>query len=52
LLVNKVATLVDECESAGRYEVEFNASSLSNGVYFYWLQSGENTTVKKMLLLR
>jgi len=35
ILGNKVATLVNEFKPAGSYEVEFNASTLSSGVYFY-----------------
>ncbi|WP_337873283.1 T9SS type A sorting domain-containing protein, partial [Ignavibacterium sp.] len=37
LLGNEVATLVNDYKSAGNYEVEFNASNLSSGIYFYTL---------------
>jgi len=47
-----VSTLVDEKKSSGKYEVEFNASTLSSGVYYYRLSSGSFTSVKKMLLIR
>jgi endo-1,4-beta-xylanase len=47
-----VGTLVDAKRSAGRYAVQFDASSLSSGVYFYRLQAGDKTLVRKMLLLR
>ena len=40
VLGNAIATLVDEYKVAGKYEVEFNASSLPSGVYFYQLQAG------------
>ena len=52
LLGNEVATLVDEYREAGRYEVEFNASGLASGIYFYKLQSGSFVETKKMLLLK
>ncbi|MFO7527006.1 MAG: T9SS type A sorting domain-containing protein [Ignavibacteriaceae bacterium] len=49
---NEIATLVDEYKPAGRYEVEFDASRLASGIYFYQLQAGEYTAVKKMILLK
>ena len=35
ILGNEITTLVNETRSAGKYEVRFDASELSNGVYFY-----------------
>jgi len=52
VLGNEVATIVDEYKLAGGYEVDFNAGSLSSGVYFYKLQAGSFTETKKMILLR
>lgn len=52
IIGNEVATLVNEYKSAGRYEVEFDASVLTSGVYFYVLRAGEYTQTKKMILLR
>jgi len=52
ILGNKVATLVDEYKPTGSYDVDFNASSLSSGVYFYTLRSGSFVQTKKMILLR
>lgn len=52
ILGNEVATLVDEYREAGRYEVEFNAVNLPSGIYFYKLQSGNFSDVKKMVLMR
>ncbi|RKY95560.1 MAG: hypothetical protein DRQ13_06930 [Ignavibacteriae bacterium] len=39
VLGNKVATLVNEEKPAGNYEVEFDASNLSSGTYFYKLEA-------------
>jgi hypothetical protein len=52
ILGNEVATLVDEYKPAGRYEIEFNASTLPSGVYFYQLKAGEYVNTKKMILLK
>jgi hypothetical protein len=52
VLGNEVAILVDEYRPAGSYEVEFNASHLSSGIYFYKLQAGSFVETKKMILLR
>ena len=50
VLGNEVATLVNEEKPAGSYEVEFNPSSLTSGVYFYKLQAGSFVDTKKMIL--
>ena len=52
ILGQAVATLVDGNQNAGSYEVSFNASALSSGVYFYRIQSGSFEAVKKMMLLK
>ncbi len=52
ILGNEVATLVNEEKALGNYEVEFNASKLSAGVYFYKLQAGKFVQTKKMMLLK
>ncbi|AFH50661.1 Putative carboxypeptidase [Ignavibacterium album JCM 16511] len=52
ILGNEVVTLVNEEKPAGYYEVEFNATELSSGVYFYRLQSDNFTQTKKMILMR
>jgi photosystem II stability/assembly factor-like uncharacterized protein len=48
----EVASLVNEAKEAGSYEVTFNASNLSSGVYFYELNAGDFTSVKKMMLIK
>jgi hypothetical protein len=52
VLGNEVATLVNEFRNAGSYEVDFDASKLSSGVYFYKLQAGDFVQTKKMLLMK
>jgi hypothetical protein len=52
LLGQEIATLVNEEEPAGNYEAVFDASALSNGVYFYRLQSGDFVQTRKMILLK
>jgi len=52
ILGNEVATLVNEIKAPGNYEVEWNASGLASGVYFYRLKSGSHVDVKKMVLIR
>jgi uncharacterized delta-60 repeat protein len=47
-----VETLVDRVLQAGVYEFNFNASSLSSGVYFYRLTAGDFSDVKKMSLIK
>jgi len=52
VLGNEIATLVNKEQSAGSYEVDFDASKLSSGVFFYKLQAGSFTETKKMLLMK
>lgn len=52
ILGAELATLVNEEKLAGKYEANFNASSLASGVYLYKLQANEYISVKKMVLIR
>ena len=52
ILGNDIATLVNGEKSLGNYEVEFNSSGLSTGVYFYQLRAGTFVKTKKMVLLK
>ncbi len=47
-----VSTLVNEKQNAGTYEVDFDGSELSSGVYYYKLSSGNFSQTKRMLLLK
>ena len=48
----EVAVLVNEVKSAGYYSVNYNASSLSSGVYFYAITANNFTATRKMLLVK
>jgi len=48
----KVASLVNETKSAGTYQVDFNATSLTSGIYFYKINAGNFTDTKKMILMK
>jgi len=52
VLGNEVMTLVNETKPAGTYEVDFDGSGLSNGIYFYKLSAGEFSITRKMTLLK
>lgn len=52
MLGQAVAILVNEYHEAGKYTVEFDASSLPSGIYLYEMKSGEYSVVKKMLLIK
>jgi len=47
-----VGDLVDEQQVPGSYEVEFDASNLTTGVYLYKLQVNGYTSVKRMTVLK
>ena len=47
-----VRVMVNEVQEPGKYEVEFDASDLSTGVYLYKLQINDFTSVKRMTLLK
>lgn len=52
ILGNEVATLVNEVKEPGVYEINFDASNVSNGVYFYKLQTGNFSDVKKLVVIK
>ena len=52
LIGRKVAVLVDGNVPAGEHTVQFDASALNSGVYFYRLTSGSTSITKKMMLIK
>jgi photosystem II stability/assembly factor-like uncharacterized protein len=52
LLGRVVATLVNEHLKLGTYEVEFDGTNYTSGVYFYKLTAGDHSETKKMVLLK
>ncbi|MHB1687259.1 MAG: T9SS type A sorting domain-containing protein [Ignavibacteriaceae bacterium] len=49
---NEVKTLVNGFKSAGSYSVNFDASHLASGMYFYRLQANDYISIKKMILMK
>jgi len=47
-----IRTLVSEYKTAGAYEVTFNAQILASGIYFYRINAGKFTAVRKMVLFK
>jgi type II secretory pathway pseudopilin PulG len=52
LLGRQVASLVNEKQIAGEYSVRFDARTLASGMYFYRIEAGSFTQVRKMLLIK
>ena len=53
VLGKEIATLVNaEMTDGGTHSVQFNASGLSSGIYFYRLVAGTNTQVKRLVLMK
>jgi hypothetical protein len=52
VLGREVETLVNEHQNAGNHSVQFNATNLASGVYFYKLEAGNYNNTKKLLLVK
>ena len=52
LLGREVATLVDKIQAAGQHTIQFDATALASGIYFYKIQAGDFADTKKMTLVR
>jgi hypothetical protein len=52
LLGQKIVTLVSERQLSGHHQVEWNASRIASGVYYYRIEAGEFQVVKKMILIK
>jgi hypothetical protein len=51
-LGREVAVLAEGLKAAGMYDVQFDASRLASGVYFYSIRVGSYSVVKRMMLLK
>ncbi len=52
MLGREIVTLVDEYRAAGKYDIKFDASKLSSGIYIYRIQAGSFVSTKKMIYLK
>ncbi|HXF99330.1 MAG TPA: T9SS type A sorting domain-containing protein, partial [Bacteroidota bacterium] len=52
VLGREVATLVNEVKSPGTYDVQWDASGQPSGIYFYKLEAGNLSAVRKMVFIR
>jgi len=52
VLGNEVASLINEYKPAGNYQINFDASNLSSGIYFYQLKTGSFIQTRKMTLIK
>jgi hypothetical protein len=52
MMGREVSVMIDKVLSTGKYTVDFDASKLASGVYFYKMTSGDFTDVKKMVLVK
>jgi hypothetical protein len=52
MLGREVSNLINEEQSAGQHEINFNAANLPSGIYFYRISSLGSAIVKKMILLK
>jgi hypothetical protein len=52
VLGNEISTLVNEQKNTGNYKVNFDASSLTSGIYIYRLSAGNNIISRKMMLMK
>lgn len=52
ILGQEIDILVNEFKQSGSYDIKFNASDLSSGIYFYRIESGSFSEIKSMILLK
>ncbi|MCR4417754.1 MAG: T9SS type A sorting domain-containing protein, partial [Ignavibacteria bacterium] len=52
ILGNEIVTLIDEYREKGIYEIEFDASNMTSGIYYYSLRIGNFAKTKKMIVLK
>ena len=51
-LGQEIRTLVNSNLNRGNHQVVFNAANLSSGVYFYRVEAGNFSSIKKMILMK
>lgn len=52
MLGREIKSIVNEDLAAGEYQIDFNASNLPSGMYYYSLRSGSSLTTRKMALIK
>ncbi|HPS64305.1 MAG TPA: T9SS type A sorting domain-containing protein [Ignavibacteria bacterium] len=52
MLGREISTLVNSSKDAGDYILEYDASSLSSGIYFYKMQAGKFSAIRKMVVIK
>ncbi|MCW8996293.1 MAG: T9SS type A sorting domain-containing protein, partial [Psychromonas sp.] len=52
VLGNEIESLLRDEKIAGSYEVEFDGSALTSGIYYYRITEGNFSQTKKMILLK
>jgi hypothetical protein len=52
ILGREITALVNEVKTPGYYVVDFDASNLGSGVYFYKIVSNDFTDIKRMMLIK
>jgi hypothetical protein len=52
MLGRPVATLVEQVQQAGSYQVVWSAADLPSGTYFYHFRAGEFQMIKRMTLIK
>ena len=52
ILGREVQTLVNEQQAPGAYRIELNAGGFASGVYYYRIEAGPYSQVRKMLLIK
>jgi hypothetical protein len=52
ILGKEVVSLVNEEKSPGKYELNFDATGISSGIYFYTLRTNNYINTKKMILVK
>lgn len=52
VLGKEVAEIVEGNYNQGKYKVQYNASGLASGIYFYKLEAGEFVSTKKLILMK